>query len=227
MATCVVTGANRGIGLELVKQLHARNDKVIAVCRTPSADLAELASAGVQIEAGIDVGSDASARELTARLDGVAVDLLINNAGVLEIERLDALDTAPITRQFEINAVGPLRVTSALLGTFKAGSKVAMITSRMGSIADNGSGGAYGYRMSKAALNIASVSLARDLKGREIAVGIFHPGMVATDMTKRFGDPAAMQSAKDTAAMLIARIDELSMASSGEFRHANGEKLPW
>jgi NAD(P)-dependent dehydrogenase (short-subunit alcohol dehydrogenase family) len=97
----------------------------------------------------------------------------------------------------------------------------------MGSIADNGSGGAYGYRMSKAALNMAGVSLARDLAGRKIAVVILHPGMVATDMTARFGNQSAMVRPADAARGLIARIDELTLETSGSFKHANGESLPW
>ena len=103
------------------------------------------------------------------------------------------------------------------------GAKVALITSRMGSIADNSSGGSYGYRMSKAALNAAGRSLAIDLAARGIAVGLLHPGYVRTDMTGGSGNVEASEAA----AMLVARIDELDAAKSGSFRHANGEELPW
>lgn len=125
--------------------------------------------------------------------------------------------------QFEVNAIGPLRVTAALAPLLRGGGKVAIITSRMGSIADNGSGGYYGYRMSKAAVNAAGMSLARDLKGRGVAVALIHPGMVATEMTGRNGIAPA-----EAAAGVITRIDELTLATSGKFIHAGtGEELPW
>jgi len=224
MQTIVITGANRGIGLELAKQFAARGDRVIAVCREVGP---ALEAANVEVEAGIDVSDDASGERLRSRLAGVAIDVLVNNAGVLAMDSLAALDFDAMRRQFEVNALGPLRVTAALMGNLREGSKVVLVTSRMGSIADNGSGGAYGYRMSKAALNMAGMSLARDLKDRRIAVGILHPGMVATDMTARFGHDASMRSPKDAAAKLIARIDELSSSTTGSFRHADGQTLPW
>lgn len=224
MGTSLVTGANRGIGLELVRQLRARGDQVVAVCRTATDALRQT---GARVVEGIDVGSDAGVAELAARAGDAPLDLLINNAGVLERDALGALDFEALRRQFEINALGPLRVTQALLPRLHAGSKVALVTSRMGSIGDNGSGGAYGYRMSKAALNMAGVSLARDLHGRGIAVVILHPGMVATDMTAGFGHGPHMVTPPDAAAGLLARIDELTLSSSGRFLHANGEVLPW
>jgi NAD(P)-dependent dehydrogenase (short-subunit alcohol dehydrogenase family) len=121
-----------------------------------------------------------------------------------------------------VNALGPLRVTRALLPNLVGGSKVVIVTSRMGSIADNGSGGYYGYRMSKAAVNAAGVSLARDLAPRGITVLLLHPGMVATEMTGASGIPVA-----ESVAGLLARIDELGQQASGSFHHANGETLPW
>ncbi len=224
MTTSLVTGTNRGIGLELARQLKERGHHVIATCRKSSPELDAL---GVQVEAEIDVSDPASVRALVDRLGDISLDLLINNAGLLAIESLGELDFASIQRQFEINALGPLRITQALLPRMHAGSKIALITSRMGSIADNGSGGAYGYRMSKAALNIAGVSLAKDLTKRQIAVAIVHPGMVATDMTARFGHSPTMQKPDETATKLLARIDALTMETTGTFWHANGEKLPW
>ena len=223
MTTSVVTGANRGIGLELARKLAQRGDRVIAVCRKSSPELDAL---GVQVEAGIDVADDASVQSLASRIDR-DVDLLVNNAGRLGMESLERLDMASIREQIEVNALGPLRVTAALLSRMKAGGKIALITSRMGSIGDNGSGGAYGYRMSKAALNMAGVSMARDLASRGIAVVILHPGMVATDMTARFGNASSMQDPGETAGKLVARIDELTLESSGRFLHANGDALPW
>ncbi len=224
MTTTLVTGANRGIGLELVRQLDARGDHVIATCRKSSAELDAL---GVQVEAGVDVGDDSSVNALADRLGNATLDIVINNAGLLQIETLDNLDVESMRRQFEINALGPLRVTKALLPRMGEGTKIALVTSRMGSIADNGSGGAYGYRMSKAALNMAGVSMARDLAARKIAVAILHPGMVATEMTKRFGHSPAMQQPGETATKLIARIEGLNLDNSGTFWHANGEELPW
>jgi NAD(P)-dependent dehydrogenase (short-subunit alcohol dehydrogenase family) len=220
MAHALVTGTNRGIGLELAKQLKARGDDVIAVCRKSSPELDAL---GVRVEAGVDVGDAGAAAELAQRLKGVDLDLLINNAGIMRGDNLDGAKFNGVTEQFEVNALGPLRVTAALLPLIRDGAKIAIITSRMGSIADNGSGGYYGYRMSKAAVNAAGMSLARDLKGRNIAVTLIHPGMVATDMTGKHGIPPG-----EAASGVLARIDGLSLDTTGKFMHAGtGEELPW
>jgi NAD(P)-dependent dehydrogenase (short-subunit alcohol dehydrogenase family) len=125
--------------------------------------------------------------------------------------------------QFEVNALGALRAVAGLHTHIVRGGKIALITSRMGSIADNTSGGYYGYRMSKAALNAAGVSLARDMAAQQVAVAILHPGYVRTDMTANSGQIDAAESARG----LIARIDELSLAKTGSFWHQNGEALPW
>lgn len=218
MTTTLVTGANRGIGYELSKQLKARGHDVIAVCRKSSPELERL---GVRVEAGIDVADAES--DLAQRTAGIELDLLIANAGILRGDNLADLDFESVVEQLQVNAVGTLRTVHALLPRLKKGGKIALITSRMGSIADNGSGGYYGYRMSKAALNAAGVSLARDLKPRGIAVAILHPGYVRTDMTGNQGGIAPSESA----AQLIARIDALEVANSGTFWHANGEILPW
>lgn len=220
MATALVTGANRGIGLELCRQLSEAGYQVIGVCRSSSAELDAL---GVRVEAGVDVTAELDVDKLGDRLDGVGLDLLINNAGLLTRESLDDMDFERIRRQFEINAIGPLRVVCRLLGNLGRGAKVALITSRMGSIGDNTSGSRYGYRMSKAALNIAGVSLAQDLRDRGIAVAILHPGFVRTGMTNHTGnvDPPEATSG------LLARIDALTLETSGGFWHANGERLPW
>jgi NAD(P)-dependent dehydrogenase (short-subunit alcohol dehydrogenase family) len=215
----VVTGANRGIGLELCRQLAARGEEVIAVCRRSSHGLDAL---GLRVESGVDLIDAASAANLAERLAGVSIDVLVNNAGTLQRVGLDDLDVDSIRRQFEVNAVGPLRLTRVLLDNLGAGSKVVILTSLMGSMTDNTSGGSYGYRMSKAALNAAAVSLARDLQSRQIAVAILHPGMVSTDMTGHRGVAVA-----DSVAGLLERIEGLDLDNSGTFWHADGRVLPW
>lgn len=219
MATVVVTGANRGIGLELVKRFAARSDTVIAACRKGSAELDAL---GVRVEP-LDVADAVSVAAFAKRLEGVAVDVLVNNAGILSRESLEDLDEARIRRQFEVNAMGPLRVTHALRGNLARGAKVAIVTSRMGSVADNTSGGMYGYRMSKAAVNMAGVSLAHDLEPRGVSVILLHPGYVRTGMTGGSG----FIDADEAADGLLSRIDELTPQTSGTFRHQNGDHLPW
>ena len=220
MPTAVIIGASRGIGLELARQLKERGDDVVAVCRKASDELAEL---GVEVVEGVDVTNERSLARLAGALAGRRVDVLVNSAGVLSDESLSDLDIDRIRRQFEVNSLGPLRVTAALRGNLGDGSKVAIITSRMGSIEDNTSGGRYGYRMSKAAVNMAGRSLAHDLKEAGVAVVVLHPGFVRTDMTGHQGliDPP------ESAAGLIARIDELTLESTGTFRHTNGETIPW
>ncbi len=220
MATALITGANRGIGLELARQLAKRGDEVIATCRTRSEELDRL---GVRVEAEVDVADDASVAALASRLSGRTIDLVVNNAGILTRESLDDLDFGRIRREIEVNALGPLRVTKAVLPLLRKGSKIAIMTSLMGSMGDNGSGSMYGYRMSKAALNAAGVSLARDLAPRGISVAILHPGYVRTDMTGgRGGD-----SPEDSVRGLLQRIDELTPETSGRFVRATGEPLPW
>ena len=220
MATICITGANRGIGLEMARQLKDRGDDVVAACREASEELATL---DVEVIEGVDVTDDGSVDKLTEALGDRIVDVLVNCAGILSDESLSDLDFDRMRRQFEVNSLGPLRVTAALRGNLGEGSKVAIITSRMGSIEDNTSGGRYGYRMSKVAVNMAGRSLANDLREEGVAVVILHPGFVRTGMTGGQGliDPP------ESAAGLIARIDELTMETTGSFRHANGEELPW
>jgi len=221
MSLTIVTGGNRGIGLALCRALKNRGAHVLATCRKTSPALDDL---GVEVAAGIDVTDPLSAARLADAVAGRGVELLINNAGILAWgDTLEAPKFDDMTRQFEANAVGPIRITSALRSQLGNGSKIAFITSRMGSVADNGSGGAYGYRMSKAALNIAAVSVAQDLKDDGVAVAILHPGMVKTDM---IGGRGQIEP-EDAASGLLARIDELTLETSGGFWHQNGERLPW
>ena len=218
--TALVTGANRGIGLELCRLLAARGDHVIAACRQTSNDLGGL---GVRVEQGVDVTSSDSVSHLVRRFDGQSIDLVINNAGILTRETLDQMDMEAVRWQFEVNAMGPLRICHALLPQMGPGSKIGIVTSRMGSIADNTSGSRYGYRMSKAAVNMAGVSLAHDVRDRGISVALLHPGYVRTDMTGGNGHVEASEAAIG----LIARMDELDLSTSGGFWHANGDSLPW
>ena len=222
--TVVITGANRGIGLSLCKLYKKFGYKVYALCRSQSSELKTL---GVTTIEGIDVGSADVGEKLKQHFKNIDIQLLINNAGILRNETLGSVDYASIEEQFAVNALGPLRVTEALLENIKPGkdglARIALITSRMGSIEDNTSGGYYGYRMSKAALNIAGKSLAIDLKNKNIAVGIFHPGLVATDMIGGHGDISADEAAE----RLDKRIFALTMKNSGSFWHSNGEILPW
>src|SRR5689334_609189 len=220
MKTVLVTGANRGIGLELCRVFRARGDNVIAVCRHPSDELTAL---GVRIIADVNVTDEGSIASLAKSLEGTRIDVLLHNAGILRAEALGSIDYGSIREQLETNALAPLRLTERLLPQIAPGGKIALMTSRMGSIADNSSGSMYGYRMSKAALNMAGASLARDLEPRGIAVVILHPGYVRTEMTGGHGNVEP----RDAAAQLVARIDELTLAKTGRFLHASGEVLPW
>ena len=220
MGVSVVTGANRGIGLELARQLKARGASVVAVCRKSSPELDAL---GVRVESALDVTAPAAWSTLAKRLARDDIDLLIQNAGVLLADTLEDADLDKVRVQLELNAIAPLFLTRALAPRLHQGAKVALITSRMGSIGDNGSGGYYGYRMSKAALNAAGASLAHDLKPRGIAVVILHPGSVRTEMTHGRG----MIEAGEAVRGLLQRIDELRLETTGRFLHQNGEVLPW
>jgi NAD(P)-dependent dehydrogenase (short-subunit alcohol dehydrogenase family) len=172
----------------------------------------------------VDITAGDSVTNLVERLDGVPIDGLIHNAGILESTSLDRLDLASMRRQFEVNALAPLRLTQALLGQLQAGSKLILMTSRMGSIDDNSSGGSYGYRMSKVALNMAGRSLAIDLRPRGIAVAILHPGLVRTRMVNFNAQGISPEQAVRG---LLQRIDALTLETSGTFWHANGDVLPW
>lgn len=216
----VITGANRGIGLELARHYAGQGCEVIGVCRQSSDELSEVAR---QVIEGVDVTTDAGIEKLTSALAGKSISLLINNAGLLQDEQLGNIDFDSIRTQMEINAYAPLRVTEALVPQIREGGKIANITSRMGSIADNDSGGRYGYRASKAALNAFGKSLAVDLKPRGIAVAQLHPGYVKTRMVN-FG---GLITPKESAKGLAERIAGLNLENSGSFWHSNGEELPW
>jgi len=216
----VITGANRGIGLSLAKQFKQAGFTVTAVCRNTSDAIKAVADRVIE---GIDVASETSVVSLASLLAEQPIDILVCNAGVLRDEGLGYLDLDSIRLQYEVNAIAPLNLVDKLRDNLNHSGKVALITSRMGSIADNSSGGRYGYRMSKAALNAAGMSMSHDLSDKQVAVGIYHPGYVQTDMVGGRGDI----SADEAASRLTQLILELTMDESGVFRHSNGQVLPW
>jgi NAD(P)-dependent dehydrogenase (short-subunit alcohol dehydrogenase family) len=222
MSRVLVTGSNRGIGLEFCRRYAERGDEVLAACRRASGALDSLAGNGVQVIPDVDVSTDACVPALEAALGGKPVDLLINNAGILRRDPGGKPDLDNIRTHFEVNTFGPLRVTLGLASLLAPGAKVAIITSLMGSIDDNGSGGSYAYRLSKAAVNMTGVNLAHDLRPRGIPVVLLHPGMVATEMTGGRGI-----AVEESVAGLMKRLDALDMSESGSFWHSDGRRLAW
>jgi NAD(P)-dependent dehydrogenase (short-subunit alcohol dehydrogenase family) len=226
----VVTGANRGIGLEFVRQYLARGERVVGAVRDPASAEAlhalGAAHPGRLRVLACDVGDDASVADFARALGAEAVDVLVNNAGMRdEWASLEAVSTAEALRVYSVNALGPVRVTRALLpNLLKAGTrKVVHISSGMGSIGDNRSGGAYAYRMSKAALNMASRSLALDLRDRDVVSVVFNPGWVQTDM----GGPSAPLAVGASVRALVGLIDGLTLAESGSFLNWSGKAYEW
>lgn len=217
----VIVGANRGIGLEYCKQSKERGDQVWALCRKPSKELQDL---GVNIVEGVDATDSDALINAADSLGTGSVDVLLHNAGIFRSESLADMNYETIIEQLVVNSVAPVKSVCALLPCLKSGAKIGLMTSRMGSIADNTeSGGCYGYRMSKAALNAAGKSLSIDLKPKNISVALLHPGYVKTDMTQGKGAITPQESVKG----LIAVMDEVSIDTTGQFWHSNGETLPW
>lgn len=214
----VITGANRGIGLQLTTQ-YSKDHSVYALCRTPSAELTQLD--GVQIIPNTDVCNTESIHAALGQCPNI--DILINNAGLLHRVSLDHWDIESMDKQWHVNALAPIMVARASLQKLTNGSKVIFITSRMGSINDNTSGSHYAYRMSKAALNMGATSFAIDVRDKGIHVGIIHPGWVQTDMTGHTGN----STAEAAATHIIDRISNITASNSGQFIHANGDTLPW
>ncbi|HVZ71900.1 MAG TPA: SDR family oxidoreductase [Polyangia bacterium] len=226
----VVTGANRGLGLGMVTIFARRGDEVWATARKPdeARELAALAKAsGGRVHvAAVDVRDDAQVAALSKAIGDAPVDVVVNNAGVAGKWRggLGDFDAAEALASFDTNALGALRVTRALLANLRAAhGKVVNITSLMGSIADNGSGRAYAYRMAKAALNMATVNLAHELKSFGGVAVALHPGWVKTAM----GGEGAPEEIDAACARLVASIDRFGAAESGRFFHAKGQELPW
>jgi 2-glutathionyl-2-methylbut-3-en-1-ol dehydrogenase len=226
MATVLVVGADRGIAYCIATQLHQRGDEVIAACLGDGDDLT---ARGIRVEPQVDVTSGAAVQGLAGRLtaSGTRLDWLLHVAGVLGLDELGAIDYDDIRRQFEINAIGPLRTIEALRDLLSSDAKVGIVTSRVGSLGDNGSGGMYAYRMSKAAANMAALNLHHDLSPRGISVLALHPGMVATALTKDYPGNHAYIQPEEAAVGLIRDMDELTIKTSGSFQHSNGSYLPW
>jgi len=220
----LVTGADRGIGAALVRQYRARGDRAIAACLGDGADLA---AEGIEVVPHVDVTNMASLDALRERLGETTIGILINNAGAFVPDKWGEFDYAAMQRLYDINALGPLRVVDALAERLGPGGKVGIITSRVGSVTDNTSGGMYGYRMSKCAGNMLGVNLYHDLRPRGVAVMLLHPGQVATEMTRDLSEVGDFITPEMSAAGLIERLDELGPGTPPEFRHTDGTLLPW
>lgn len=221
----VITGANRGIGLGLARAHAARGDDVHATARDPESARDLRAVKGVTVRA-LDVGSDASVEHFARELGPDPVHLLYNNAGIGGgYKALPQVDLEECRRAFEINALGPIRVTRALLPALRAarGARVVDVTSRMGSIGDTDQGRAYAYRMSKAAQNMATKCFAIELAADGIVCIALHPGWVQTDMGGRSA-PTPLETAVGNITRLV---DSLEPAQNGKFLHAEGYELPW
>ncbi|MEP4484088.1 MAG: SDR family oxidoreductase [Halioglobus sp.] len=222
--TALVTGANRGLGLEFVEQLQAKGYTVIGTARKPE-KATELKATGARVEQ-LDVADQASVDALAARLADVPIDLLINNAGMAARgdSSLDTVDYDAMERTFQVNSLGPLRVTQALLPNLKAGEQktIVHITSRLGSI-ELSSGGMYSYRTSKTALNQINKIMSVELASEGFTSIVMHPGWVQTDM----GGAGATLTTSESISGMLGVIEGLSADDTGKFYNYNGEKLPW
>jgi NAD(P)-dependent dehydrogenase (short-subunit alcohol dehydrogenase family) len=231
VSTVLVTGANRGLGLEFVRQYAADGWRVFAGCRDPGAakelDRLAAASGGKVRVLALDVTDTASVRAAAQSLAGEPIDLLINNAGVgaPKNQRLGSLDYAAWARVLDANTMGPMRVVEAFLENVAAGGerRIVTLTSAMGSIADNASGGSYAYRSSKAAVNIVMKSLSIDLAPRGITCVVVHPGWVRTDM----GGPGGKLDPPESVAALRRLIAGLRPQDTGRFFNYDGKPYPW
>jgi len=226
MPTVMITGANRGIGLELARQYAGEGCRVIATCRRPGqADALRALGGNVSVH-GLDVRDGDGVAGLASALSDTPIDILINNAGIYgEKVGLGSLNFENWLEVLAVNSVAPLRVAEAFLEHVAAGSgkTIVMVTSKMGSITDNTSGGAYIYRSSKAALNAAAKSLALDIAPRGMKCILLHPGWVQTDM----GGPNALISVEESAGGMRGVIDGLSDEDNGGFFDYSGKPIPW
>lgn len=230
--TRVIVGADRGIGRAITEQLHHAGHQVLAVT---FGDGGELTGMGIPVAPGVDVTSDDLVGALAERIQGdaIAIEWLVHVSGIMFLDTIDTVDFDDVRRQFEVNTIGPLRVVRALRGALSAGSKVGVLTSRFGSITDNGSGGDYAYRISKAAANMVVVNLHHDLAKEGIAVQALHPGTVDTGLLDvmtpedREAAKSVMVTPETAARNLIAVMEALTPDTSGQFQHATGQILPW
>jgi len=222
--TVLVTGANRGLGLEFARQYKQAGWQVIGTARNPD-DAPELAALGVRVMQ-LDVTSQESADKLAAALDGEAIDLLINNAGIFpRVGKIDEIDFDDYNRTLAVNTVGPVRVTRALLPNLRKGKLkiIAGLSSNLGSIAENERGNFYGYRESKAALNMFTKTLAAELGPEGFTCIVLTPGWVQTDM----GGPSAPLQPADSISGMKAVLDKLTPADNGTFWSYDGSQMPW
>jgi NAD(P)-dependent dehydrogenase (short-subunit alcohol dehydrogenase family) len=226
MPTVLITGANRGIGLELAKQYAGDGWSVIATARDPkNADGLNALKGEIRIEA-LEITDAKQVQALAKALKGTAIDVLLNNAGMLTgYESFGETDAESWLQTFHVNSIAPLKLTEALVEHVAASQqkKVASITSGMGSIGSHASSGAYAYRSSKAALNMVMVTAANELRARGISVAVISPGWVKTDM----GGTNATLNVKESAAGIRKVIDKLNVGISGQFFNYSGENLPW
>lgn len=222
--TVLVTGANRGIGLEYVRQFAAKGYRVIGTARNP-AEAGELAATGARVEA-LDLADAGSVQALARRLDGVAIDILINNAGILDRNdtTIDKVDFAVMERTFAVNTLGPLRVTQALLPNLRAGERklIVNMSSVLGSI-ERSNGQLYAYRTSKTALNQITKIFSTELGPQGFIAVALHPGWVRTDM----GGAEATYTPEQSVRGLIAVIEGLSGDDNGRFYDLEGNEIPW
>jgi NAD(P)-dependent dehydrogenase (short-subunit alcohol dehydrogenase family) len=231
MATVLITGSNRGLGLEFCRQYAEQGWHVIACARNPddAFDLNKLAGrhSNVQLES-LDVADFSQIDALSWKLEEQPIDVLINNAGIYPdcgSNGFGKLDYQAWTNAFIINTEAPLKMAEAFLPQLMRGNKklIANVSSLMGSMADNGSGGSIFYRSSKAALNAAMKTLAIDLKNQSVGVLIFHPGWVKTDM----GGPNALIDTETSIAGMRKLIDNFSLDQTGSFVKYDGMPMPW
>jgi NAD(P)-dependent dehydrogenase (short-subunit alcohol dehydrogenase family) len=222
--TVLITGANRGIGLELARQYSADGWQVIGTARRPDAAI-ELRDLGAQV-VQLDVTDQESVERLAEELGDASIDMLINNAGILPMARtISDVNFDDFNRAIAVNTVGPIRVTQALLANLRAGTgrTVINISSNLGSIAENTGGGFYGYRESKAALNMFTKSLSAELKADGFTCVVMHPGWVQTDM----GGSSAPVTVQQSANGIRAVIANLTPADTGTYWTFEGEQMPW
>ena len=226
MPTIVITGANRGIGLEFARQYAEDGWTVIGTAREPGR-ARELQATGAEVR-GLDAADPASVNDFADALQGRAVDVLLHNAGFFGGQDQgfgQVWDPGTWDATMRTNAMAPLMLTQALVDNLMAGEqrRVPVLTSRMGSIADNGSGGYYVYRASKAAANAVVKSMAEDLKARGIIATALHPGWVQTEM----GGPNAMLTPAESAANLRRVIAGMNVGYAGRFLNHDGQEIPW